>query len=203
MIISDIINEVISEVGGDTSDTDLQAKMLIFAKGALRRFPLFSKARLLTIISYATLTAGQNYLTTPTYFIDETKLWYEESGKRHEILRKNESEFMAIVDTTATGAPQYYHIVGNVIEFDKNADQDRIIYIEHKGEVDDITSASDFFGNTSMIEILKDGIKGTYYGEYVEDSSGKGDKAMGRFKAGLDKLEEDYMIQNCGGHIGS
>ena len=46
MIISDIINEVVSEVGGDTSDTDLAAKMLIFAKGALRRFPLFSKARL-------------------------------------------------------------------------------------------------------------------------------------------------------------
>jgi hypothetical protein len=176
--------------------------MLIFTKGALRRFTLFSKARLFDIVSYATLSAGQNYLTTPTYFLNEIKIWYEESGKRKEIIRKDETKFLDLVNTTASGAPEYYHIVGNVIEFDKNSDSDRVIYVEHSGEVDDITAASNFFGNTEMLEILKDGIKATYYTEYVEDSSGKGDKAIGRFKSGLDKLEERYMIQNCGGHIG-
>ena len=115
--------------------------------------------------------------------------------------KKDDNDFLNIVDTTASGAPQYFNIVGNVIYFDKNSDADRVIYIEHSGEVDNVTAASDFFGNTSMLEILKDGMKATYYSDYVEDPV-KGDKKFGLFKAGLDKLESDYMIQTMGGVIG-
>ena len=46
MIISDIISEVITDVGGDTTDTGLAAKMLVFTKGAMRKFPLFSRSRI-------------------------------------------------------------------------------------------------------------------------------------------------------------
>lgn len=201
MIISDIITEVISEVGGDTSDTDLQAKMLIFAKGALRRFPLFSKARLFNITSYATLVAGANYLTTPTYFLDEKQVWYEEDGTRHIIVKKDMDKFSELIRTDVTGKPEYYFISGNVIQFDKNCDADRIIYVEHAGEVDDITAASDFFGSTDMLEILKDGIKATYYTDYVEDINKSGVK-LALFKGGLDELEKRNMIQTMGGHIG-
>ena len=44
-------------------------------------------------------------------------------------------------------------------------------------------------------------MKSTYYSDYVEDVN-KGAAKLSLFKAGLDKLEERYMIQNFGGHIG-
>jgi len=201
MLVSEIITEVISEVGGDTSDTDLAAKMLIFAKGALRRFPLFAKARLFNIISYATLPAGEYYLTTPTYFLNEKLVWYEEDGKKKVLFKKDDDKFAEIINTSASGVPVYYHITGNVLEFDKKSDKDRIIYVEHAGEVDNITAASDFFGSTDMLEILKDGMKATYYSDYVEDEP-KGREKLGLFKAGLDELENRHMIQTMGGHIG-
>ena len=201
MLISDIITEVITGVGGDTDDTVLVDNMLVFAKGALRRFPLFSRTRLFTIISYATLSSGASYLTTPTYFLDEQQIWYEESGSRQIITKKDQGKFSDLISTSATGAPEFYYIIGNVIQFDKKCDTDRVIYVEHFGEVDAVTAASNFFGNTEMLEMLKDGIKATYYSDYTEDPT-KGDKKLALFKAGLDKLEERHMINTCGGHIG-
>lgn len=201
MLISEIITEVISEVGGDTTDTDLIAKMLILAKGALRRFPLFAKARLLTNVSYATLLTGVNYITTPTYFLDEKFVWYEEEGNRKEIIKVDDDKFLELVNTQSTGVPKYYHITGNVMEFNVNSDADRVIYVEHAAEVDNVAATDDFFGSTDMLEILKDGMKATYYSDYVEDPV-KGDKKLALFKAGLDKLEERHMIQTMGGHIG-
>jgi hypothetical protein len=201
MLISAVIDEVISEVGGDTSDTDLISKMLIFAKGALRRFPLFTKSRLLYITSYATLSAGVNYITTPTYFLDERQVWYEESGSRKIIDKVTDAVFAQIVNNQSTGVPTKYHITNNVIEFNINNDVERVIFVEHLGEVDNVALTSDFFGSTDMLEILKDGIKATYYSDYVEDAT-KGDKKLSLFKAGLDKLTERHMIETLGTHVG-
>lgn len=201
MLISDVILEVISDVGADSDDSVLVTKMLGFAKGALRRFPLFTKSRLLYITSTATLTAGANSIPTPTYFISEKLIWYVESGSRKEIIKKDDDKFLELVNTSASGVPEYYHIANNLIEFDKNSDVDRTIYIEHLSEVDNVTAASSFFGSTDMLEILKDGMKATYYNDYVEDPI-KGDKKLALFKAGLDELEKRHMIQTMGGHIG-
>lgn len=202
MLISAIISEVITEVGGDATDTTLIANMLIFAKSALRRFPLYARARLLKITSYATLAAGASYLTTPTYFIDEVQVWFEEDGKRQMIIKKDADRFSEVLDSAATGQPQYYYISGNVIQFDRKCDADRVIYVEHSGEVDDIAATSNFFGDSSMLEILKDGIKAGYYSDYVEDTA-KGDRKFGLFQSGLDRMEEEHMKQEMGGHVGS
>ena len=201
MLISEIILEVIAEVGADSEDSALITKMLGFTKGALRRFPLFAKSRLFNLISSDTLSAGESYISTPAYFISEKQIWYVESGKRQIITKKWQEEFSELINSEATGKPEYYYISGNVIYFDKKCDTDRIIYIEHEGEVDDITAASNFFGSSDMLEILKDGIKATYYSDYTEDTA-KGDKKMALFKAGLDKLTERNMIETMGGHIG-
>ncbi len=203
MLISEIITEVIDECGGDNADTVLTAKMLTFTKGALRRFPLFTRNRLLIDTSYATPSAGANYITTPTGFIREANnrsVYYIESGARKYIDKLTTSEFGDRVDTTASGKPVYYHIVENVIEFDKNADEDLVIYVEHIQEVDNITAASNFFGSSEMAEILKDGIKATYYSDYVEDEV-KGDKKLVLFKAGLDELESKFMMSEHGDFI--
>jgi len=201
MLLSEIITEVISDVGGDTTDTDLQGKMLIFAKGALRRFPLFSRSRLLIGTSYATLEVGENYLTTPTGFIREISIYYVETdGNRKYIIKLTEGEFGSRV-TTDSGTISYYRIVGNVIEFDRNTDTERVVYVEHHKEVDNLSLTDDFFGNTSMLEIMKDGIKATYYEDYTEDTTGRGNKALGRFKAGLDELEAQFLMSEQGEYI--
>lgn len=201
MLISDVILEVISDVGADSDDSVLVTKMLGFAKGALRRFPLFTKSRLLYITSTDILAAGTNSIPTPTYFISEKLIWYVENGSRKEIIKKDDDKFLELVNTSASGTPEYFHIANNLIEFDKNSEADRTIYIEHLSEVDNVTAASVFFGSSDMLEILKDGMKATYYSDYVEDKI-KGDGKLALFKAGLDKLEERHMIEKMGGHIG-
>jgi len=197
MIMSDLITEVITEVGGDTSDTTLTANMLIFAKGALRRFPLFSRDRLLIDTSYATLSG--NYLTVPTGFLREISLYYLNDGARKYIEKLTEGDFGSIVNTSTSGKPIYYRIVGNVIEFDKTY-SDLVIYVEHYKTVDEVTASSTFFGDNSMIEVVKDGIKATYYSDYIEDTV-KGDKKFALFKAGLDELESKFIMNEQGGYI--
>jgi len=204
MIISELITEIISEVGGDTADTDLAAKMLIFVKGALRRAQLFCRHRLLADTSYATLSSGSNYITTPTGFIRETgekSIYYIDSGARKYIEKLTSGQFGLQVNTSSSGKPAYYHIIENVIEFDKNADADLVIYVEHFQELDNITAASTFFGSSDITEVVKDGAKYTYYSDYVEDDA-KADKKLMLFKAGLDELESKFMMSEQGGHIG-
>jgi len=205
MLISEVINEVIDEIGGDSEDSALSAKLLTFAKGALRRFPLFCRDRLLYAISYATLEAGENTLSVPTYFLagkGPKAVWYEESGRREIIHKLTDEKFIDYYNSEATGVPRYYRITGNVIEFDVKADVERIIYIEHLCEVDDVTADSTFFGSSDMIEILKDGIKATYYTDYTEDTTGRGDKKAAQFENGLNKLDSRFMREFLGTHAG-
>ena len=197
MIMSDLITEVITETGGDTSDTTLQSAKLIVAKGALRRFPLFSRDRLLIDTSYATMSAS-NYLTVPTGFLREIAIYYLESGVKKYIEKLTESDFGAVANSTSSGNPLYYRIVGNVIEFDKTTTL--LIYVEHYKTIDEVTASSTFPGDNSMIEILKDGIKATYYSDYVEDTA-KGNAKFALFKAGLDELESKFMMLEQGNYI--
>lgn len=200
MLISELIDEVISDVGEDTEDSDLVSKMLNFAKGALRRFPLFCRNRLLVDISYATLEIGENYLTTPTGFITERSIYYEEDGKRKHITKLTDTEFNEARRTQISGTPKHYRVVGNVIEFNKNSDADLVIYVEHFKEVDAVALDDDFFGTSDMAEILKDGIKATYYSDYSEDKT-QGDKKLALFKTGLDQLDGRFMVEELPTHV--
>lgn len=203
MLISDIITEAMKEVGADLDDTDLEEKMLTLVKGALRWFPLFCRDELLVATSYATLEAGANYLTTPTGFIREVgedSVYYIEDGAHKIITKLTDKEFRAVVNTSNTGKPQYYRVISNAIEFDRSADADIDIYIEHFVEVDDVAADDTFFGNTTMVEILKQGVKATYYSDYVEDPA-KGREKLDLFKAGLDEIESKHMVSSQGGHI--
>jgi len=205
MLISEIITEVIDEIGGDSEDSTLSAKLLTFAKGALRRFPLLCRDRLLYATSYATLEAGENTLSVPTYFLagkGPKAVWYEESGRREIIHKLTDEKFIDYYNSEATGVPRYYHIASGTIEFDVKSNVDRVIYFNHLCEVDDITATSVFFGSSDMIEILKDGIKATYYTDYTEDTTGRGDKKAAQFEDGLNKLDSRYMREFLGTHAG-
>lgn len=200
MIISSIITEVLQEVGGDVDDTAAQAILLTCAKGALRRFPLYTRARIIVNISYATLSAGANYLTTPTLFLRERSIYWLENGVKRFITKLTDDELGRRRNTNTTGTILYYRIIKNVIEFDKSAGGDVVIYVEHFIEVDDLTAATTFFGNTSLAEILKDGMKYTYYSDYTEDDK-KADKKLALFKSGLDEVDAQFMMSEHGGYI--
>lgn len=201
MLISEIIDEVITEIGGDTTDTTLEANMLIFAKNALRRFPLYTRDRLLIDTAYSTLNTGENYLTTPTDFIKERSLYYMSGGVRQIIERLTAGEMNITRSTGTSGNPDYYRIYGTTIEFDKNAGSDVVIYIEYFKEVDDIEATDTFFGSTDLLEVMKDGMKAIYYSDYADDSDGKGDRKWALFKSGLDALDDKFMIEEQGGYI--
>jgi len=205
MLISEIITEVIEEVGGDSEDSTLSSKMLTFAKGALRRFPLFCRDRLLYTISYATLEAGENTLSVPTGFIASKgakSVWYESSGRREVIGKLTDEAFAKYYNSESSGVPQYYRISAGTIEFDVKSSSDLVIYIEHSCEVDDVEVGDEFFGSSDMVEILKDGMKATYYTDYTEDTTGRGDKKAAQFEDGLNKLDNRYITEFLGTHAG-
>ncbi len=56
MLLSEIITEVMGDVGEDTADTALVALMLTWAKATLRRFGLFTRSRPFKTTSSVTLS---------------------------------------------------------------------------------------------------------------------------------------------------
>lgn len=199
MEIKDIRDEVIVEVGGDVSDSALQSKIFQFIKTALRRFPRHTKTRLLIDTYYATLESGEYYLTTPPYFIQERVVYYIDNGKRKEISKLPFDDFNEQFDSTSTSEPNGYRIIGNVIEFLHPADKDYVIYVEFFKEIDDVNLTNKFFGDTSMIEILKDGVK-YYYFQYTEDDA-RANAQLTLFKIGLDVLENSYIVEELPDYI--
>lgn len=193
MLISTMITEIISETGGDTSDTTLQTLIYGFIKSAMRRLPRHTRTRLLIDTSYATLSSGSHYIyPLPSDFIKERYVYYINNGNRINIPKLSFDDFNSQFNSTATGSPQSgYRIIGDKVEFLRSADQDYVIYIEYFKSVDEIATTDGFFGSSDMIEIVKDGAK-YYYFDYEEDDK-KATEKLALFKAGLDKLEADYL----------
>ena len=200
MLISDIIDELITEVGGDTSDTALSTKMLGFFKSALRRFPRHTRTRLLLDTSSSALAVGTNYITPmPNDFIKERAVYYTESGNRIDIPKISFDDFNDQYNSNSSNAPQGYRIVGAKMEFLNNADREYTIYVEYFKSVDDIAAGDTFFGSSDMIEIAKDGAKYYYY-SYEEDSP-MAASSLALLKAGLDKLETDFLNDEIPNYI--
>lgn len=197
MLVSEIISEVIQDVGGDTSDTDLTSLMLNWAKSTLRRFPIFSRSRLFNTTSSVTLSSGTSSATLPTGFLREIYIYRKSGGADIEI--EKHPNFKNVVNTTDTGTPLYYEIIGTTIYFDKAADSNYTIYIEHSKEIDGVASTDTWPYSSTMLEILKDGMKYYYY-KYTEDSANASEQ-LALMKSGLDQLEQEYMIDQQGGHI--
>ena len=199
MLFSTIRDEIITEVGGDTSDSTLQTLVLGFIKSALRRFPRNTRSRFLLATKSVTLSAGSYYAALPSGFIRETEVYRLVSGSRENIPKLSAPDFNEEFNSTSTGEPNGYRIIGSNIEFARSADQSYTIYIECSSEIDDVVAGDSFTGDSSIVEILKDGAK-HYYFDYSEDSPRASEK-LGMFKAGLDKLEIDFLSDELPGYI--
>lgn len=203
MTIQDIIDEVIQQVGGDVDDTELSTKLLIDAKSALRRFPIFRKTGICKSIASGSLYSAASTMTKPSGVVQIIgDAWIEENGNRFEIIHeKNEANFRDIYRGSSSGRPQYFHLVANsnTIEFDRKADQAYTVYFPALISIANITAATVWSYTDEEAEILKDGIKMNYYDTEEDDTLSS--KFEARFSAGLAKLEEKWMREEYPDYI--
>ena len=199
MLISDLRDEIITEVGGDVSDSDLQAKVIGFIKSALRRFPRFSRNRMVRAQKTATLSAGGQTVAVPSGVVDILQAFYVYDGRREEITRPKLSRFNEEYRTDEVGHPYYFIIRGAEVEFDRPADMEYTIYFECNIEIDAVAASDTWAYSSDRAEIMKDGAKAYYYG-YVEDEA-KESKSLSLFKAGLDALEREYSREEVADHV--
>jgi len=201
MLISTIRDEIITEVGGDTSDTGLATNVLQFINSALRRFPLWTRSRFLYTTKSGTLTSGQYSLTLPSGIVNEREVYFITEGNRLRIDKAPSNDyFNDAFNSTATGKPNFYRIIGQTVEFDRTADATYTIYFECSQEKDGLEATDTWTGDTTTVEVLKDGAKYYYYSDYVEDDE-KGKQKLALFKNGLDELDSKYMATELGSHI--
>ena len=195
MIVSAIVSEIISETGGDTSDTGLQTLIFGFVKAALRRLPRFMISRSLLITTSISLSAGANSASLPNGFVREKQIYRRDSGGvKVEITHPPYFDFHN-VNNNDIGAINHYDILGKVIYFDHKSEAADTIYVEcFKNDTSSLVIGDSFVGNDDEVEILKDMTKYIYYKDYEEDmkkaAASKQDAADG-----IASVKSDYMRQ--------
>lgn len=200
MLISEIRDEIIDEVGQDNTDTIIQGKIFNFIKSALRKLPRHLRDRCLITISYATLSSGEYSLSVPPTFVSERQIWYTDGGERKDIEKVDRPQFNSLFNENTTGVPQYYSIFGKMIEFDRKANQDYTIECEFFKSPGDVALADAFFGGDDLVEIIKDLVKGIYYGDYEEDAQ-KASIHLQLAQVGLEEGCAAYLEEEFGGHV--
>ena len=201
MLFSALIDEVIGEVGDDVDDSDLETKVLGFVKSALRRFPQNARARSIISKKSVSLASAAQTGTIPSGFIQERAAWYEDSeGVRHDItIIRDTKLFNERYRTNVSGAPEFCRFYGTTIEFNRPANQAYTVYVDCFIEIDNVAAADTFAYDSSMAEIMKDGVKFYYY-TYTEDDDNK--KTWGTlFLDDLRKLDSKYVREETPDHV--
>lgn len=206
LTIEEVITEIVTEVGGDTSDTTFAATMLVFLKSGMREFPAFVKDRLLLTIEQLTLSTNTQELDLTTLtagFLKENHVWWLGStNNRLQIIPPPYREyFNQIYNTSGLGKPIYYIVNGKTMYFEKKTDEDITVEIEFFKEISDITTTDTFFGDERTLQACKHLCKKGYYQDYEEDRTKYLDHKRDAFDLMLE-LEADYEDQEQGGHIG-
>lgn len=206
LTITQIITEIVTEVGGDTTDTTFAATMLVFLKSGMRKFPAFVKDRLLLVQEELPLALNAQTLAltgTTKGFLKENHIWYTTAtGQRVPIIPPQSRDyFNQIYQTSSPGKPSYYIINGKTMQFDKKADEALTIGLEFFKEISDVTGSDTFFGDERTLEACKSLCKVGYYLDYEEDESKSARHE--RIASGIMlELESDYEDQEQAGHIG-
>ena len=203
MLVSEMITEIITEVGGSSDDTELTTKFLIFVKGALRLLPSKARVRALVNIDTITLSANTQSKALPTGFIHEVtdeSVWYLNGSRRKPIYRRQRDDFNDLWTSGILGKPNYFRIYGYTMEVDRPDGVDRDIYIEFFKEVSSVESTDTFFGDDTIIAATKELIKFIYYHDYEEDES-KGRTHLKIADDLLSDLDGQYMAEDLGTHV--
>ena len=194
MTVQSLIDEIARKVVGSSAnaDTDFTNLALDGIKSALRRLPRFARTQCLIETDYTTLLEGTQELNVSsiTGLVSIKEIYYVDDGERYEI-KKFEGKFKDVYSSSDSGEPAFYQLRGDVVTFDKLADQDYTIYLVYYATPDnDITASSTLSLRNDILEVVKDGALAYVY-EGMEDEN-KAAISQNRFIAGLTKIEEDY-----------
>ena len=205
LTIDNVLDELIKEVGGDTTDSDFKDDMFGFMKAGIRHIPAFIRSRLFIALDTKALAASAYSIDLSTLdpgFIKERAVWWVTTeGKRDPIDRANSnSEFNQLFAPNSNGSPRVYRVYDKTMEFDRSANIQYTIGLEYFKEVSAIETADTFFGDDSLLEAVKHFTKMVYYGDYEEDKV----KKDSHQKDGGDiifELEGDFEAQEMGGYV--
>lgn len=203
MIINDILAEIISEVGGDASDTTLTTKMLGFFKAGYRHLPAFCRDRNFLGQDTLIVTSGTSTgdLDDIDGFIREREVWFVGDNLIHIPIYKPPSTMYwhKVVTPNSQGKPFYYRIYDRTIELDKKAAGDLTIGIDYFKAVSVITGTDTWKADEQVLEAAKHFCKMIYW-QYEEDEA-KAAREGSLAKALADKLEEEYEVEELGGFV--
>lgn len=200
--MSDLITEVVGEIGGDPEDADLSNKLFGYMKSGMRIIPALIRSRIITTRKTFILPAGSNSydLTqlSPSFLRERLFSYVDNNDKNVEIRRQSVGMFTQYQDPQLVGAyPMHYNISNNNVFFDRSAPQDLTINIDYFcGITDGLTINTVYFSSEDSIELVKSLCKIKYY-EYEEDdvkmASSKSDA-----KILMDEMESRYIEDELG-----
>lgn len=200
LLISEIISELITETGGDADDSALTTEWLTLLKGAIRRLPGNVRDRTILTISYATLGSGNQVMTLPGYFISERQVWKLENGRRTEVTKLIGDEFNAQYKAEG-GSLDFYRIYRKFLEFNRKAQADTTIEVEHfKDPTIDLATTDTFFGNSNLLEIVKDYAKFTHF-HGVEEDRAKGADYLQLAQDAAQEQDTEFLEEEIGGYV--
>jgi len=205
LTIDEVLNELISEVGGDTTDAAFKTKMLGFMKAGIRHIPVFMRSRLFLTLGTSTLSAGDFSIDLSALnpgFIKERAVWWVTSESKRELIWQPNSnrQFNDIFSPNASGNPRVYRIYNKTMEFNRKADKEYTIGIEYFKEVSAVAVDDTFFGDDSLLEAVKHFTKMVYFGDYEKDRQSKADHQRDGEKI-IFELKADYEVQEMGGYV--
>lgn len=203
MLISEIRDEIINEVGQDTTDTGLQTKMLGFIKSALRKLPEAARDKSITTVGSVTITAGSYSASLPLDFLKELSpksFWYISGDKREVVEKIPRDEFNRTFSGGIVGTPSFCSITGKTLEVDLKASEDMTLYIEYFKSVWNVVATDTFAGLDNLIECVKEFTKFIYYADYEEDTE-KGALHLSLARDHADKIKSDFMEEVMGSHV--
>lgn len=201
MLISEIRDEVMTDVGADVNDSTLANKIFSFIKSSLRRFPSYMQNKCLQSKKTVAITTGQQTFSYPQNTISIESVYFEKDGKRKEVFQAKDSVFFnSIHNTTEKKEPTGYFVYGNLIELSNPSDSSYTLNFNTISEIDSVSLSDTFLHSSQVAEILKDGVKGYYFG-YVEDRTSEA-TYFKLFREGLDRLEINNQVEQMPDYIG-
>lgn len=202
MLISDLVSEVVSEIGGDVDDTGLASKVFGYMRSGIRIMPALIRARVLTCESSFVLNNASTYdlkLLSPSFLRERPEgFWYvDNNNKRVQIYRLSLGMFNSQVDQSGATYPRYYNISVKQFRIDRPTNGSLTIYCDYFcGLTDTLATSSQFILGEDFIELVKFLTKRFYY-EYQEDMDKKA-SASADAKIIMDELEARYEEEEMG-----
>jgi hypothetical protein len=208
MTIQEIIDELSIEVGGDTSDSDLQTVMFVCLKAGFRRIPALIRQRIFVKQASMTVASGlyENSLASISGFIRERAIWYLDSNNvRVPILpARSIQDFHNSFSPNLYGKPARYMVYNNggvlYIQFDRRTDQAITVGFDYFAAVSAISLSDNFIGDEQLMECVKGFSMERYYRNYEEDKQ-KADDNKAAANELLLQLEGDYEAEELSGYV--